>query len=230
MESCAAEITAFAPYGAATSLRKGLFLLMAMFTIASAAQAAPIRLVAFGDSLTAGYNLPRSDSFAAKLEVALRAKGYDVVVTNASVSGDTTGAGLARLDWSVPKGADAVIVELGANDMLRGLDPAIPRKNLAEILTRLKARGIPVLLAGMRAAPNLGADYQRQFDAIYPELAARFAVPLYPFFLKGVAGDRSLNLPDGLHPTSAGVDRIVAEILPSVEQLLTQVPSKRAAQ
>lgn len=186
--------------------------------------------MAFGDSLTTGFGLPRPDSFAAKLEAALKAKGYDVSVTNAGVSGDTTGAGLARLDWSVPKGTDAVIVELGANDMLRGLDPDIPRKNLTEILTRLKARDLPVLLAGMRAAPNLGADYQRRFDPIFPELAARFDVPLYPFFLEGVAGDRGLNQPDGLHPTAAGIDRIVAAILPSVEQLLTLVKRKQAAQ
>ncbi|WP_348930308.1 arylesterase [Aquabacter sp. CN5-332] len=204
---------------------------MATFTIASApAAAAPVRLVAFGDSLTTGFNLPRPDSFAAKLETALKAKGYDVTVTNAGVSGDTTSAGLARLDWSVPKGTDAVIVELGANDMLRGIDPEIARKNLTEILTRLKARGLPVLLAGMRAAPNLGADYQRQFDAIFPELAAQFGVPLYPFFLEGVAGDRGLNQQDGLHPTAAGIDRIVASILPSVEQLLAHVKQKQAAQ
>ncbi|TCT08031.1 arylesterase [Aquabacter spiritensis] len=200
---------------------------MAMFTIASGpAAAAPVRLVAFGDSLTAGYNLPTASGFAAKLEAALKAKGYDVTVVNAGVSGDTTAAALARFDWSIPKDADAVIVELGANDMLRGLDPDIPLKNLTEILTRLKARDVPVLLAGMRAAPNFGVDYQRRFDALYPQLAAEFGVPLYPFFLEGVAGNRGLNQRDGLHPTAAGVDRIVAGILPYVERL---VASARAA-
>ncbi len=201
---------------------------MATFTIASAqADAAPIRLVAFGDSLTTGYGLARADSFAAKLEAALKAKGHNVTVTNAGVSGDTSGAGLARLDWSVPADTDAVILEFGANDMLRGLDPQIARDNLTEILTRLKARNVPVLLTGMRASPNLGADYQQRFDAIYPALAARFSVPLYPFFLEGVAGNRSLNQNDGMHPTAAGIDRIVAAILPSVERLLAQVKSKR---
>lgn len=222
-------ITALARYGAPSQVRKALLVVLAAFTMLStAAAAAPVKLVAFGDSLTAGLGLPRADSFAAKLETALKAKGYDVTVVNAGVSGDTTAAGLARLDWSVPADASAVIVELGANDMLRGLDPSIPRKNLTEILTRLKARNLPVLLAGMRAAPNLGADYQRQFDAIYPDLAAKFSVPLYPFFLQGVAGDRALNQKDGIHPTAEGVDRIVAAILPSVEQLVRQAGGKPA--
>lgn len=202
---------------------------LALFTMLSTpALAAPVRVVAFGDSLMAGLGLPRADGFAPKLEAALKARGYDITVINAGVSGDTTGAGLARFDWSVPKDADMVIVELGANDMLRGLDPAIPRKNLTEILTRLKARNQPVLLAGMRAAPNLGADYQRAFDSIYPDLAAQFGVPLYPFFLQGVAGDRALNQKDGIHPTAEGVDRIVAGILPAVEQVLRAAGAKAA--
>jgi acyl-CoA thioesterase-1 len=200
---------------------KGLAMALTAVTIlSSAAHAAPVQLVALGDSLTAGLGLSRADSFATKLESALKAKGYDVNVVNAGVSGDTTAGGLARLDWSIPKDADAVIVELGANDMLRGLSPDIARRNLTEILTRLKARHIPVLLTGMRAAPNLGADYRRAFDAIYPDLAAQFGVPLYPFFLEGVAGDRDLNQKDGIHPTAEGVDRIVAAILPSVETLV----------
>lgn len=209
---------------------KGLALALAAVTIlSSAAHAAPLQVVALGDSLTAGLGLSRADSFAAKLEAALRAKGYDVIVVNAGVSGDTTAAGLARLDWSVPKGADAVIVELGANDMLRGLSPDIARRNLTEILTRLKARHIPVLLAGMRAAPNLGADYQRAFDAIYPDLAARFNVALYPFFLEGVAGDPAFNQKDGIHPTAEGVDRIVTGILPSVETLVRAAAVRKGA-
>lgn len=214
------------------SSRKGLILAMAAFTFASvaAAEARPLRLVALGDSLTAGFGLPKADSFAAKLEVALKAKGYDVTVINAGVSGDTMSGGLARLDWSVPKEADAVILELGANDMLRGTDPEVTRKALSEILTRLQKRGLPVLLAGMRAAPNLGADYQARFDRIFPDLARIYPVIYYPFFLEGVAGDRSLNQPDGLHPTAAGVDRIVAAILPDVEKLLARAKEKAAAQ
>lgn len=195
--------------------------------LSSAALAAPVRLVALGDSLTAGLGLPRADSFAAKLETALKAKGLDVTVINAGVSGDTTAAGLARLDWSIPRDTDAVIVELGANDMLRGLSPDIARRNLTEILTRLKARHIAVLLAGMRAAPNLGADYARAFDPIYPDLAAKFGVPLYPFFLEGIAGDRTLNQKDGIHPTAEGVDRIVAGILPSVEALVREAAARK---
>ncbi|WP_127091443.1 arylesterase [Aquabacter cavernae] len=208
---------------------KALVLALTVVTIlSSAVQAAPLKVVALGDSLTAGLGLSRADSFAAKLEAALKAKGYDVTIVNAGVSGDTTGAGLARLDWSVPQHTDAVIVELGANDMLRGLSPDIARGNLTEILTRLKARHIPVLLTGMRAAPNLGADYRRSFDAIYPDLAAKFEVPLYPFFLEGVAGDRVLNQKDGIHPTAEGVDRIVAAILPSAEALVRDAQARKA--
>ena len=214
------------------SSRKGLILAMATFTFASVAtaEARPLRLVALGDSLTAGFGLPKADSFASKLEVALKAKGYDVTVINAGVSGDTMSGGLARLDWSVPKEADAVILELGANDMLRGTDPEVTRKALSEILSRLQKRGLPVLLAGMRAAPNLGADYQARFDRVFPDLARTYPVIYYPFFLEGVAGDRSLNQPDGLHPTAAGVDRIVAAILPDVEKLLARAKEKAAAQ
>ncbi|OYX08022.1 MAG: arylesterase [Rhizobiales bacterium 32-66-8] len=205
--------------------------LLASFTITSASsvEAKTVKLVAFGDSLTTGYGLPKADSFAAKLEVALRARGLDVIVTNAGVSGDTASAGLARLDWSVPQGTDGVIVELGANDMLRGLSPATTRKALTEILTRLKARDVPVLLAGMRAAPNMGADYQKTFDAIFPDLARDFGTLYYPFFLEGVAGTRSLNLPDGIHPTAAGIDIIVANILPKAEELV-RLASRRAGQ
>ncbi|MGU3492687.1 arylesterase [Xanthobacteraceae bacterium A53D] len=181
-----------------------------------------LKIVAFGDSLTAGYQLPRTDAFPAKLEAALKAKGYDVNVANAGVSGDTSSAGLARLDWSVPQGTDAVIVELGANDMLRGQDPNLTRRVMDEILTKLKGRNIPILLAGMRAAPNYGPEFQKAFDAIYPDLAAKHGVLLYPFFLEGVAGDRALNLKDGIHPTAAGVDKIVAAILPDVEKLIAQ--------
>ena len=188
----------------------------------SAAHARPLRLVALGDSLTAGLGLPLDQAFPEALEKALRAKGYDVEISNAGVSGDTAADGLARYDWAVGQGADALIVELGANDMLRGLDPAAAEASLAQILARAKAAHLATLLTGMRAAPNLGADYQARFDAIYPELANRFGVALYPFFLEGVAVDPKLNQKDGLHPTRQGVEKIVANILPAVEALLAQ--------
>jgi acyl-CoA thioesterase-1 len=179
-----------------------------------------LRLVALGDSLTAGYGLPPGKAFPDQLEAALKAKGFDVTVVNAGVSGDTAEDGLARYDWSVPDGTDALIVELGANDMLRGLDPAGARAALATILLRAAAAHIPTLLAGMRAAPNLGAEYGARFDAIYPDLARQFGVALYPFFLDGVAADPKLNQKDGLHPTREGVERIVAAMLPAVEALM----------
>jgi acyl-CoA thioesterase-1 len=182
--------------------------------------------VALGDSLTAGYNLPAEAAFPAALERALRAKGYAVEIVNAGVSGDTASAGLDRLDWSVADGTDGVIVELGANDMLRGLDPAIPREAIESIVGRLKARGIPVMLAGMYASRNLGQAYVERFDGLYTEIAKKHGLVLYPFFLDGIAGDRSLNLPDGLHPTAKGVEVIVARILPTVERFLATLPRR----
>jgi acyl-CoA thioesterase-1 len=193
---------------------------------AALAQGQPIRLVALGDSLTAGYGLPQEAAFPVVLERALRAKGYNVEVANAGVSGDTASAGLDRLDWSVPDGTDGVIVELGANDMLRGVDPSVPRKAIDTIVERLKARGIPVMLAGMYASRNLGADYTRNFDSLYPDIAKKHDLVLYPFFLDGVAGERSLNLQDGIHPTAKGVEIIVARILPTVETFIATL-SKR---
>lgn len=187
------------------------------------ASAEPLRLVAFGDSLTAGYGLGAADAFPVQLQAALKAKGHDVVIENAGVSGDTTSAGLARLDWSIPDGTQGVIVELGANDALRGLDPAIAEASLEKILARLKERGIPVLLAGMRAPPNLGTAYQERFDPIYARLAEKYGMPLYPFFLDGVAGQVALNQRDGIHPTAEGVKIIVANILPSVEAFIETI-------
>ena len=187
----------------------------------------PVRIVALGDSLTAGLGLPVNASFPAKLETALRQRGVAVEITNAGVSGDTASGGLARLDWSVPQGTDAVIVELGANDMLRGMDPKITRAAFAEIVRRLRERHIAVLLAGMRVAPNLGAEYAHQFESIYSDLAAKNGVLLYPFFLDGVAGDPTLNQPDGIHPTAAGVEEIVTRMLPQVEELVSRVRMKR---
>lgn len=186
-----------------------------------------LRIVALGDSLIAGLGLPADATFSVKLEKALKAKGIAAEVSNAGVSGDTTTGALARLDWSVPEGTDAVIVELGANDMLRGIDPKVTREALAGIVRRLTDRRIAVLLAGMRAAPNLGPDYGRDFEAIYSELAARNDLLLYPFFLEGVAADAKLNQRDGLHPTAAGVDTIVARILPKVEELVSRARDRR---
>ena len=190
------------------------------------AQGQPLRLVVLGDSLTAGYGLPQEAAFPAVLERALKAKGYRVEIANAGVSGDTSSGGLDRLDWSVPDGTDGVIVELGANDMLRGLDPAVPRQAIGAIVERLKARNIPVMLAGMYASRNLGPDYVQKFDSLYPDIAKRHDLVLYPFFLDGIAGDRSLNLPDGLHPTAKGVEIIVGRILPTVESFIGRLPNR----
>jgi len=193
---------------------------------AAQSQGQPIRLVALGDSLSAGYNLPQEAAFPVALERALKAKGYKVEIVNAGVSGDTSSGGLDRLDWSVPDGTDGVILELGANDMLRGLDPAGTRKNVEAIVERLKSRNIPVMLAGMYASRNLGPDYVQKFDSIYPDIAKKHDLVLYPFFLDGVAGDRSLNLPDGMHPTAKGVEIIVERILPSVESFLARLSQR----
>jgi acyl-CoA thioesterase-1 len=195
----------------------------------SASAEGPVRIVALGDSLTAGFGLPAAAAFPVKLEKALTAKGLAVEVGNAGVSGDTTSGGLARLDWSVPEGTEAVILELGANDMLRGLDPQVTRKALQDILRRLKERHIEVLLSGMLAAPNLGADYVRAFNGIFPDLAATGHLLFYPFFLAGVLNDQQLVQRDGLHPTSAGVDVIVAGILPKVEEMVARVRGRRAS-
>lgn len=182
-----------------------------------------MRIVALGDSITTGLGLPANQAFPARLQTALKAKGIVAEIADAGVSGDTAANGLARLDWAVPDKTDGVIVALGANDMLRGLDPALTRKALDEILLRLGGRKIPVLLAGMRAAPNFGEDFGKRFETIYPELAAQRGVLLYPFLLEGVAADPKLNQRDGIHPSAAGVDRMVASILPKVEELIGQI-------
>jgi acyl-CoA thioesterase-1 len=211
----------------ALSLTGGM-LLMSGPASAQATAGKPIKLVVLGDSLSAGYGLPSAAAFPVRLQKALKDKGIEVDMVNAGVSGDTTSGGLGRLDWSVAEGTQAVILELGANDALRGIDPKIPRAALQQILTRLKARNIPVLLCGMLAPPNFGTDYSAQFDAIYPDLAKAFGVPLYPFFLQGVAGDAKLNQADGIHPTAEGVDVIVKEILPSVEAFLGAKSGQRS--
>ncbi|HKN29732.1 MAG TPA: arylesterase [Roseiarcus sp.] len=189
------------------------------------ASARTLRLIVLGDSLTAGLGLPPGKAFPDQLQAALRAKGFDVDVVNAGVSGDTAEDGVARFDWSVPADANALIVELGANDMLRGLPPEATKKALTAILDKAKAAHLPTLIAGMRAAPNLGADYDRAFDAIFPAVAEASGAILYPFFLDGVAGDAKLNQPDGMHPTAAGVAVIVERILPSVEDLVRRAKS-----
>src|SRR5579864_768438 len=195
--------------------------------VPSANAQAPVKIVVFGDSLTAGYGLPESEGFVPRLQAALAAKGIAADVENAGVSGDTASDGLARLDWSVPEGTDAVILELGANDMLRGLQPEVTRDALDAILRRLAARHIAVLLCGMRAAPNLGPEYGTAFERIYPELAAKYGVLIYPFFLDGAAADLKLLQHDGLHPNASGVDGIVARILPKVEELIARARTQR---
>jgi acyl-CoA thioesterase-1 len=215
-------------YGVSAALVQSVILVAALGVFLASAPVAvaadqPVKIVALGDSLTAGFNLPASAAFPVRLERALRAKGYAVEVANAGVSGDTASGGLARLDWSVPDGTAAVIVELGANDMLRGIDPKVTQRALEEIVRRLSERRVAVLLAGMRAIPNLGVDFVNGFETIYPEIASKYDALLYPFFLDGVAGDARLNQRDGLHPTAAGVDVIVGGILPKVEELLARL-------
>lgn len=203
----------------------GLFAALALIAALSPTPAAAEqqRIVALGDSLTAGLGLDARTTFPTRLEAALRARGHDVTIINAGVSGDTTRNGLARLDWSIDPGADAVIVELGANDALRGTDPAIAREALDAILAHLSERGLPVLLAGMVAPPNLGDAYAAAFNPIFAELAAKYNAILYPFFLDGVAGDSKFNLNDGIHPNAAGVEIIVARMLPFVEALIARI-------
>lgn len=186
----------------------------------------PVKIVVLGDSLSAGYGLAAQDAFPTKLAVALKAKGHAVELINAGVSGDTATGGLDRFDWSVPADADALILELGANDALRGVAPDVTRDALDKILTKANARKIPVLIAGMKSPPNMGADYVAKFDSIFPDLAKKHNALLYPFFLEGVAADSKLNQRDGMHPTAEGVDVIVKNILPKVEELIMQVKAK----
>jgi acyl-CoA thioesterase-1 len=187
----------------------------------------PVRIVALGDSLTAGYGLSAQESFPVQLERALKAKGLAVQIENAGVSGDTASGGLARLDWSVPEGTEAVIVQLGANDMLRGIDPKVTRAALDKLLGELTRRGVQVLFVGMRAAPNLGPEYGRAFEAIFPDLAAKHDVVFYPFFLDGIAAQAKFALRDGMHPNADGVKGIVTGILPKAEELIARVQAGR---
>lgn len=215
--------------------------LLALFTMAHVrpvgAETAgdTVKIIAFGDSLTAGYMLKPEEAFPAQLQMALQTKGHKVQVENAGVSGDTTSGGLGRLEWTLQEGADAVILELGANDALRGVEPEIASGNLDKMLSILKSRGIEVLVAGMRAPGNWGPEYAAKFDAMYPELAGRYGAALYPFFLEGVAQldggvlDPKYVQPDGLHPTAAGVAEIVKRVLPDVEALVARAKQHKAA-
>jgi len=208
---------------------KALLSIVLLFIMAGAGQAraAPVKILALGTSLTQGYGLPPGTEFTVQLQAALKRSGIDAVVTNAGVSGDTSAGGLARLDWSLADHPDAVILELGSNDMLRGIAPAETEKNLRAILARLRGAHVKVLLTGMHAQRNLGADYVGQFDAIYPRLARDYNVLFYPFILDGVALNPKLNQADGMHPNPAGVKVIVARILPLVKKLVAKESSNR---
>jgi acyl-CoA thioesterase-1 len=195
-------------------------------TAADPANKGPVKILALGDSLTSGYGLPPGDGFVPQLQRALQAAGIDAEVSNAGVAGDTSADGLARLDWALADDPAVVIVEFGANDALRGLDPALVRTNLDAILTKLGQQHRAVLLVGMLAPPNLGRDYGRAFDAIYPDLAKKHGVALYPFFLDGVATNAALNQADGIHPTAAGVAVIVQRILPALRRTIDASGSK----
>ena len=197
--------------------------------LAQAEPAKPIRIVAFGDSLTAGFGLKPRHAFPAQLQRVLKARGHNVVVVNAGVSGDTTAAALERLAWAVPAGSDAVILEFGGNDALRGIDPRVTRANLEKIISSLKERNIPILLAGIRAPANWGESYSQAFDVIFPDLAEEHELVFYPFFLEGVVLNPKLNLNDGLHPSSKGIAEIVKRIVPSVEDLIDRASTQRAS-
>jgi Lysophospholipase L1 and related esterases len=199
-----------------------MFAALALWAATPFARAEAFQIVGFGDSLMAGYQLETGAGFPEQLERALRERGYEVAVTNAGVSGDTTSGGLSRLDWSVPDGTDLVILELGANDMLRGIMPEATEQNLEKMIQRLKERNIGILLVGMYAAPNLGEDYAARFNAIYPRLAEKHGLPFVPFFLEGVAAEPELQLADGMHPNAKGVERMVENVLPVIEPLVAR--------
>ena len=213
-------------------MRFRALILAAALALATAASPAPafaaaqLKLVGFGDSLMAGYGLQGDEGFPARLQAALRDRGHDVEIADAGVSGDTTSGGLARLDWSVPDGVDGVILELGANDALRGLPPSTTRENLEAMIRRLNERGIPVLLAGMFAPPNMGPEYEAAFNAIYPDLAAKYDLVFYPFFLDGVTGHADLQLTDGMHPNANGINMMVEKFLPVAEAFIARIEAR----
>ena len=208
----------------------GAFLLAGLLVpVQGAAQAEPVRLLAFGDSLVAGYGLPEAEGFVTRLTEALAARGHEVEIINGGVSGDSTAGGRSRLDWALADAPDAVILELGANDALRGIPPQVTRDNLTWMLDRLAREEVPVLFAGMLAPPNMGPQYGEAFNGIFPDLATRYDVVFYPFFLDGVAAEAALNQADGMHPNADGVDVIVERILPYVETLLERAEAQRSA-
>jgi acyl-CoA thioesterase-1 len=206
------------------NIRFNIIIGLCLIALAGArAEARPVRILALGSSLTQGYGLPPGTEFTTQLQAALKAEGVDARVENAGVSGDTSSGGLSRLDWSLADHPDAAIIELGSNDMLRGIPPDVTEKNLRAILTRLQKEHVAVLLTGMQAQRNLGADYVKQFDSIYPRLAKDYNVVFYPFFLDGVALNPKLNQADGMHPNPAGVKIIVARMMPYVKKMLAPV-------
>ncbi len=205
------------PYGKYRPLFNVFAVFMLFFMLIGGSDAKDrLTLVALGDSLTAGYGLPQSDAFPVQLQAALEREGLNIRVENAGVSGDTSTGGVQRLDWALGNGADFVLLELGANDALRGIEPAVTRKSLIDIIEKLKAKNIPVMLTGMKAPPNMGPDYQQEFDRIYPELAARYDLAFYPFFLEGVAAVPTLNQDDAIHPNKEGVAVIVKKMIPAL--------------
>ncbi|KAA3500012.1 arylesterase [Rhizobium rhizogenes] len=204
-----------------------VILATAFFASVATAQERTLQLVGLGDSLMAGYQLPPTDSYTAQLEAALKAKGINVVVTNAGVSGDTSSGGLSRAEWSVPDGTDGVILELGANDALRGIAPEQTEKNLDAIISGFQKRNIAVLLVGIMAPPNMGDDYARRFNPIFPKLAGKYNLPLYPFFLDGVVTDDKLKLEDKMHPNTQGVAMMVEKSLPAVESFIKTIGAQK---
>ena len=202
------------------------FILIAALLLAAPAQGRTLHILALGSSLTQGYGLPPGTEFTVQMQAALKAAGIDADIENAGVSGDTSAGGLSRLDWSLADHPDAAIIELGSNDMLRGIPPDVTEKNLRTILTILQKDHVAVLLTGMKAQRNLGSDYAGQFDAIYPRLAKDYNVGFYPFFLDGVAMNPKLNQADGMHPNPAGVKIVVARMLPYVKKMLTPLLEK----
>jgi acyl-CoA thioesterase-1 len=206
------------------ALGPALFAALTLLLSLDSASARTLNVVAFGDSLTAGYQLPPDEAFPARLETLARSKGLDVAIANAGVSGDTTADGLARIDWSIPDGTDGVILELGANDALRGLSPEESLKNLETMIVRLKERKIPVLLAGILAPPNMGADYEAKFNGMYKQLGEKHGVPVYPFFLDGVTLNSGMQLEDGMHPNGAGTKVMAEKFLPVFETFLKSLP------
>jgi acyl-CoA thioesterase I len=215
-------IKSFAP-SSARALALAAVLLLAIVIPYSSLEAAQMKILAVGDSLTAGYGLPKADGFTEQLQKALRSEGREVLVINAGVSGDTSAGGRARLDWALADKPDAILLELGANDGLRGIDPKVTRENLDAILGKLTGLGMPVLFAGMRAPPNLGEEYGAEYLAVFKDLAAKYDVVFYPFFLDGVAGDPAFNQKDGIHPNAMGVAVVVTRILPAVYEVMARI-------